>query len=136
MLAKRTAWTLRGATFAAMVALAQPGSASANDLKRDWPRAALASNETCSIDVRGPGQFFVMTVTGLVPSEKGEFLVLNNTQEFAWRLQADKSGKWETAYMPYLRDASSGVVLVNVQTPSCYLSVSFPWSKSISSRGN
>jgi hypothetical protein len=44
-------------------------------------------------------------------------------------MRADKDGRWTTAYLPYVYDRSSGVVLLNVQTPSCFLSASFPWSK-------
>jgi hypothetical protein len=121
---------------AAIAAAVLPGGASAGELWREFPRVDSASGETCQIDVHGPRHYVVLNVTGLDPYETGELVVLNGSQEFAWRIGADRYGTWQTVYLPYLRDSSSGIVLLNVQTPSCFLSVNFPWEKSVSSRGD
>lgn len=94
-----------------------------------WPRVALERHGNCEVEVIGPGQFFKISVRGLQPREEIRFIAVNSNQNTSYNVKANEAGEWWTFYIPLLRDRTSGIVIANVQSANCYLSFSFPWSR-------
>jgi len=118
---------------AGIAAMALSGPASALDeivAQRGWAQVDYAERGDCRAEVRSNGQFYRIAGAGLRPGETVGFH-LRNTEvaPVEYRIAADTDGTWRQFYVPFLWHREGGTVLVDLQSASCSLVLSFAWSR-------
>ena len=118
---------------AAVAALALTGPAVAWDeivAERGWQQLDYTEAGECRAEVRGNGQFYRIAGAGLEPGEVVDFHLANaDVRPVEYRIVADSDGAWRQFYVPFLWHREGGTVLVDLESASCSLSLSFEWRR-------
>ena len=118
---------------AGMAAVALSGPASAWDeivAQRGWTQVDYTEAGACRAEVRSNGQFYRIAGAGLEPGEVVSFHLANaDVRPVEYRIVADSDGAWRQFYVPFLWHHDGGTVLVDLQSASCSLALSFEWSR-------
>ncbi len=126
---------MRKVTIAMALAAATLGSgAVAYDpivLDRGWYRVASGESGGCNGEVGTNGQFYVLSITGLLPGERGRLQLYNGDMvPIDWAIRANEEGDWQHYYIPFRPNGSeAGTVFAQVSTASCALALEFPWQR-------
>jgi hypothetical protein len=122
------------ATIAMALAVATSTASLAYDpivLERGWYRVASDQAPDCRGEVGTNGQFYVLSVSGLLPREAGRLQLLNGDMvPIDWNIRASDSGTWQHYYIPFRYNrGEGGTVLARVSTAECRLTLEFPWQR-------
>lgn len=100
-------------------------------LKRGWYRVDRTSDGACLGEVGTNGQFYVLTVAGLNPSEEARLVITNGDMKPIDRVvRADGAGRWQEYYIPFRSNNGEGaVVSASITSASCALPLQFTWQR-------
>ena len=116
-----------------LAALALTGPAAALDeivAARGWTQVDYAEAGGCRAEVRSNGQFYRIAGQGVQPGEVVSFRLRNaDVRPVEYRIAANSDGAWRKFYVPFLWGRDGGTVSVDLQSPSCDLTLSFEWSR-------
>ncbi|HYD25524.1 MAG TPA: hypothetical protein VEB68_12080 [Croceibacterium sp.] len=119
-------------TLVAAAVLLADASAARDEIVRErgWPRVAFERADGCEAEVRGNGQIFRIAGAGLRPGEVVRFHLANaDIRPIEHHIVADGAGTWAKFYMPFLWNRAGGTVTVELDSASCALTLSFPWTR-------
>ena len=118
---------------AGIAALALSGPAVALDeivALRGWAQVDYVEQDDCRAEVRTNGQFYRIAGAGLQPGEAVDFHLENaDVRPIEYRIVADSDGMWRQFYVPFVWHRDGGTVLVDLQSASCSLALSFEWTR-------
>jgi hypothetical protein len=119
--------------LAAMAAVALSGPAVALDeivAQRGWAQVDYTEAGPCRAEVRSNGQFYRIAGAGLEPGEVVSFHLANeDVRPVEYRIVADSDGAWRQFYVPFLWHRDGGTVVVDLDSASCSLGLSFDWER-------
>ena len=119
--------------LAGMAAVVLSGPAVALDeivAQRGWAQVDYTEAGDCRAEVRSNGQFYRIAGAGLEPGEVVSFHLANgDVRPVEYRIVADSDGAWRQFYVPFLWHRDGGTVLVDLQSASCSLNLSFEWNR-------
>ena len=119
--------------LAAMAAVALSGPAVALDeivAQRGWAQVDYTEAGQCRAEVRSNGQFYRIAGAGLEPGEVVSFRLANgDVKPVEYRIVADADGAWRKFYLPFLWHRDGGTVVVDLDSASCNLALSFDWER-------
>ena len=121
----------RLALLGAAVALAGPAAALDEIVaERGWTQVDYAEQGDCRAEVRTNGQFYRIAGEGLAPGEALGFHLVNaDVRPVEYRVVANSDGAWRQFYVPFLWHRDGGTVIVDLQSASCSLELSFDWTR-------
>ena len=126
-----TTLTRAALMLAALGALSGPAAALDEIVaERGWQQVDYVEDGDCRAEVRGNGQFYRIAGSGLEPGEAVSFRLANaDVRPVEYRIVADSDGAWRQFYVPFLWHREGGTVLVDLQSESCSLALSFEWAR-------
>jgi len=100
-------------------------------LHRGWQTVAQADDEEgCEAWALSNGKIFRISGGGLRPGEAVSFHLENDDMKpLDYRIVADGEGTWSKFYMPFRWNRAGGEVTVSMESASCSLTLSFPWTR-------
>ncbi len=100
-------------------------------VERGWDTVAQTDDDAdCKAVALGNGMVFRISGTGLRPGEAVSFHLENDDMRpLDYRIVADGSGSWSKFYMPFRWNRPGGQVTVSMDSASCSLTLSFPWTR-------
>lgn len=122
---------LKLALLGAAIALTGPAAALDEIVaQRGWTQVDYAEEGDCRAEVRTNGQFYRIAGAGLEPGEVVGFHLANaHVRPVEYRVAADADGAWRKFYVPFLWHRDGGTVLVDLESASCHLALSFEWAR-------
>lgn len=105
---------------------AAPASAGISD---SWPIVAQAESADCALTVTGNGKFYRIAATGYTPGTARLRLANADMKPIDRAVRIDSTGRFSDYYLPFLWHHESGFVTLTVASPSCALTVDFPWTR-------
>ena len=118
---------------AGIAAVTLSGPASAWDeivAQRGWAQVDYTEAGNCRAEVRSNGQFYRIAGAGLEPGEVVSFHLANgDVKPVEYRIVADSDGAWRKFYVPFLWHRDGGTVVVDLDSASCNLALSFDWER-------
>jgi hypothetical protein len=120
------------ALAAALIAFTGPAAAwDEIVVERGWAIVAeTGDSEDCRAWALSNGKIMRFSAAGLAPGEEVSFHLENDDMRpLDYRLVADGSGTWSKFYVPFRWDRAGGLVTVSMDSASCSLTLSLPWTR-------
>jgi hypothetical protein len=119
--------------LAGVAAVVLSGPAVALDeivAQRGWAQVDYTEAGNCRAEVHSNGQFYRIAGAGLEPGEVVSFHLANeDVKPVEYRIVANSDGAWRKFYVPFLWHREGGTVVVDIESASCSLALSFDWER-------